>query len=152
MRRARLFVGGGVDAGLDCAADSADMLPRVLFGCTRDSLDDESFLRGCCCVDSLLALDGGAADFATGAVGFGVARRESFEPPSSDSSALIFMFCWSSAGSVKAVSSLGKGSGSRSSRAFRLYMVLRCFHICSLVILRFIDLLNRSTMQTMKKC
>lgn len=86
--------------------------------------------------------------------GFGVALRESesFEEPSPSSDSDCLILFWSSGGRLKFDSSLGNGSGSRSSRAFKLYIVLRCFQIWSLLILRFNFLLKRSTMQTMKKC
>lgn len=126
----------------DPAADSADKLPLVLFGCIRLSLDsDLSDFRSIFDCDDLRA------------TGLGVARRESEsldEAPSSDS-ARFKLFC-KSAGRLKFDSSLGKGSGSKSSRALRLYIVLRCFQIWSLVILRCSFLLSRSTMQTIKKC
>lgn len=102
----------------DPAADSADKLPRVLFGCIRLSLSDFSDFLSMFDCDDLRA------------TGFGVARRESEsfdEAPSSDSDRFK-LFC-NSGGRLKFDSSLGNGRGSKSSSALRLYMVLRCFQI-----------------------
>lgn len=140
MRR-RLVEGGGVEAG---EADSADKLPRVRFGCILLSLDSD--LR-----DFLSILD--CDDF--NATGFGVARLESESPledPSPSSDNVRFNLLCKSGGKMKFVSSFGNGNGSKSSRALRLYIVLRCFQICSLFIFLFNFLLNRSQINTMKKC
>lgn len=122
---------------------SADKLPRVLLGCIRLSLDSDlrAFLSIFVCE-------------LFGATGLGVARleSESFDDPSpSSDSARFSLFC-RSGGRLKFVSSLGNGNGSKSSSALRLYMVFRCFQIWSLLIFLFKVLLNRSTMQTIKKC
>lgn len=123
--------------------DSALKLPRVRFGWMRLSLDSD-FKDFRSIIDCVLLI----------AAGFGVARRESesFDEPSPSSDSERFSLFWRSGGRLKFDSSLGNGNGSRSSRAFRLYIVFRCFQIWSLLILRFSVLLSRSTMQTMKKC
>lgn len=57
----------------------------------------------------------------------------------------------SASGSANSFGSLGKGSGSISSSAAKLYIVLRWVHIASVVMSRLSALDSRSDMQAMKK-
>lgn len=57
----------------------------------------------------------------------------------------------SASGSANSLGSLGKGRGSISSRAAKLYMVLRCVQMASVPMSRFSALDSRSDMQAMKK-
>lgn len=57
----------------------------------------------------------------------------------------------SASGKANSLGSFGKGSGSRSSRAARLYIVFKCDQIASVPISRLSALDSRSEMQAMKK-